>query len=171
MAMKNTHRGFALLIAMIFMTVLLSIGITLASLGYKQEVLASSGVESQYAFYAADTALECALYADQQQDDFDYNTHSSTLQPNPIECDNLSASTISYSYNSSFLEDEQEISFPASNRCADVTVYKYASPFISPNGTTVNTFIFSQGYDAPCSVVDSATNGSNFESRGISIYY
>ena len=55
--MKKTQRGFALLIAIIFMSVMLSFGLALGSLAYKQQVLASSAIQSQYAFYAADSAL------------------------------------------------------------------------------------------------------------------
>src|SRR3989344_5641097 len=60
---KNT-RGFALLVAVIFMSVMLSFGLSLGSLAYKQTVLTASAIESQYAFYVADSALECALLAD-----------------------------------------------------------------------------------------------------------
>ncbi|MCX6787231.1 MAG: pilus assembly PilX N-terminal domain-containing protein [Candidatus Kaiserbacteria bacterium] len=64
--MKNKKNGFALIIAVIFMTVMLTLGLTMSSLGYKQELLASTAIQSQYAFYAADAALECVLYIDQK---------------------------------------------------------------------------------------------------------
>ena len=56
-------KGIALLIAVIFSAVMLSIGIALSSLGYKQIILSSTASASQKAFYAADTALECVLSA------------------------------------------------------------------------------------------------------------
>src|SRR3989344_5216944 len=58
---RGSSRGFALLIAVIFVSVVLALGLSLGSLGYKQQILASGGIQSQYAFYAADAALECAL--------------------------------------------------------------------------------------------------------------
>src|SRR5450759_3445707 len=84
MAIKTENRGFALLIAVIFMSVMLSFGLALGSLGYKQQVLASGAIESQYAFYAADAALECALYADQQLGTFTYQ--SSPAPAPPLSC-------------------------------------------------------------------------------------
>ena len=65
MAIKK--KGIALLVTVIFMSVMLAFGVTLASLAYKQSVLASTASLSQVAFFAADAALECALYADQRQ--------------------------------------------------------------------------------------------------------
>lgn len=60
MAIKN-HKGFALIIAIIFLTVVLTLSVTLSSLGYKQQILSMNAMRSQYAFYAADALLECAL--------------------------------------------------------------------------------------------------------------
>lgn len=53
--------GFALLVAVVFSSVLLALGLALGSLAYKQQILASNGTRSQYAFYAAEAAFECAL--------------------------------------------------------------------------------------------------------------
>ncbi len=61
---SNPQRGFALLVAIVLSTVALSVTLALTSLAYKGLLLASTARESQYAFYAADTALECALYFD-----------------------------------------------------------------------------------------------------------
>jgi hypothetical protein len=80
---RKANRGFTLLIAIIFMSVMLSFGLALGSLAYKQQVLASGAIESQYAFYVADAGLECALYADQQQNFFAY-------QPSPASAPSLS---------------------------------------------------------------------------------
>src|SRR3990167_3135616 len=89
MALKKTQRaeaGFTLLIAVIFMSVMLAFGLALGSLSYKQQVLASDAIQSQYAFYVADAALECALYADQQQGIFAYPPENPDSTPS-ITCD------------------------------------------------------------------------------------
>src|SRR5690606_31977989 len=39
---------------------------------YKQIVLSSTARQSQYAFYAADSAMECALYWDQRENAFSF---------------------------------------------------------------------------------------------------
>jgi Tfp pilus assembly protein PilX len=74
-------RGFTLLVSVIFSTVVLSVGLALADVAYKQVILASNARQSEYAFYAADAALECALYADQKQNVFYYNFSGSMGNP------------------------------------------------------------------------------------------
>ena len=170
MAIKNKKRGFALLIAVIFMSVMLTFGLALGSLGYKQSVLASGAVESQYAFYAADAGLECALYADQQLNQFSYASHDSNNPPTPITCDGSGAARLAYSYTTSaggLLTEAERLSLDNGAHCADVTIYKYGSPQGSPS---ISTQIFSQGYDVPCARVANP-NGARFVSRGISSRY
>lgn len=58
------QRGFTMLIAVVTGTILLLIAYGMASIALKQQVLNSSARESQLAFYAADSGLECALYLD-----------------------------------------------------------------------------------------------------------
>lgn len=121
--MPTPQRGFTLLIAVILASVALSIGIALLDIAYKQVVLASAARQSQTAFYHADTALECALYWDQQANAFSYsnpaleitcNTETLALTANnapappsprvrtftiPCEGSGVSASTTIYKWN------------------------------------------------------------------------
>jgi len=164
MAIKKKN-GFALVIAVIFMSVMLSFGLALGSLSYKQQVLASSAVQSQYAFYAADAGLECALHADQQQDLFNYSAHDEDNPPSSITCDGMSAETrLVYLYNEDQLVLKERLSLDNGNRCVDITVYK-PNPF----GAGIN-YIFSQGYDVSCNTVQNP-NEARFVARGISIHY
>jgi hypothetical protein len=165
---QRPEAGFALLIAVIFMSVMLSFGLALGSLSYKQQVLASSAVQSQYAFYAADAGLECALYADQRDDRFAYPLSDPSSVPQII-CDNSPVYSSSKQW------------FPSSpqrwiimntlqmdtNRCVDVTVYKYKDQQPPDNLTT---YIFSQGYDVSCATVVNP-NGMRFVARGVQIHY
>ena len=163
MAIKNTQRGFALLVAIIFMSVMLTFGLALGSLAYKQQVLASSAVESQQAFYAADAALECALYYDQQENLFAYPTVSPPPVP-AMTCDNsLASATILQQPTGTQWEIGNRVSLDGGKRCADVTVYKPA-----PGSGT--TYIFSQGYDVSCSIV-SSPGGARFAARGLKVHY
>jgi Tfp pilus assembly protein PilX len=57
-------KGFTLLFAVLISSLLLSIGIAILDLTLKEFLLSSAGRESQLAFYAADDAMECALYWD-----------------------------------------------------------------------------------------------------------
>lgn len=64
-AQSTKHKaGFTLFIAMVVMGTLLLISTGIVSLALKQAFISSSGRESQFAFYAADTGMECALYWD-----------------------------------------------------------------------------------------------------------
>lgn len=62
--MKN--RGFTLFIAMVVMGVLLLIAAGIINLAIRQTLISASARESKYAFYAADTGIECILYWDVQ---------------------------------------------------------------------------------------------------------
>ena len=58
------HRGFTLLFAVLISTILLAIGAAIFNVTIKQLALSTVGRESQFAFYAADTGAECAMYWD-----------------------------------------------------------------------------------------------------------
>ncbi len=60
----RTNQGFVLSLAVLISGILLSIGLAIFSNALKELILSSSGRESQFAFYAADTGGECALYWD-----------------------------------------------------------------------------------------------------------
>jgi len=145
----NTHpQGFALLIAVILTSVVLSVGFALASLAYKDVILASSAKGSTYAFYAADSALECALYADQKWNAFDYNSPSST-----ISCGGTSYSITAVSKNSATsvmtvpnTAGGELISLDGGVTCATVTIYKGAPPL-------GHTQIYTVGYNT-CNMND-----------------
>lgn len=165
MAIKQAQQGFALLIAVIFMSVMLSFGLALGSLGYKQQVLASGAIESQYAFYVADAALECALYADQQQGLFAYPSSNPSSSPS-ITCGNTAAISSNETWSTSHWIVTNRLSLDSGTHCADVTIYKYSAP--QSNGAT--TYIFSQGYNISCAAV-ATPNGARFSSRGLSTHY
>ena len=165
MAINNTQRGFTLLISVIFMSVMLSFGLALGSIGYKQQILASSALASQYAFYAADTALECALYADQQRDLFAYREYDGN--PKSMTCDGETVAVVQAPPSVSTLISTVRLSLDSDTHCADITVYKYSSPQ-PPNNATA--YLFSIGYDVSCSRL-LTPDDELFVSRGISTHY
>jgi hypothetical protein len=178
------RRGFTLLIAVIFTSAFLGFGLALGSLGYKQAILGSSAVDSQYAFYAAEAALECALQMDRQYDPADnpFSFDKISLGDGAltfacgigfgypganfgVRCKDTAACTdyhvtywrIPISYNNPDSFDGGE------KYCADVTVY---SP--DPAVSGLKTYVFSQGYSVPCSTVTTATRLS---ARGVQVSY
>jgi hypothetical protein len=165
MAIDNAQRGFTLLIAVIFMSVMLSFGLALGSIGYKQQILASGAIASQYAFYVADTALECALYADQKQDLFAYARYDGN--PKSMTCNGETVAVVQAPPSVSQLISTVRLSLDSDTRCADVTVYKYSAPQPPDN---ITSYLFSIGYDVSCSRL-ATPDDERFVSRGISTRY
>jgi len=67
---SGTKRAFTLLLAVLVSSILLALGLSIFNIASKQVILSSVGRDSQYAFFAADTGIECALYWDFQQTAF-----------------------------------------------------------------------------------------------------
>ena len=91
----HTNRGISLVIALVMMTLLLSISFSIANIILRQLRLTNIGTNSQTSFYAADSALECALYWDTLTDgtlagDFSSAVFGTTTVQlsgtNPIPC-------------------------------------------------------------------------------------
>ncbi len=61
---KSKQKGFALFLAVVITGTLLVIATGMVALAVKQSRISVSGRDSQQAFYAADSGLECALYWD-----------------------------------------------------------------------------------------------------------
>ena len=91
--MTTSPRGFTLLIAVILSSVLVAVGLALVDIAYKHVILSSTARNYQVAFYNADSALECGLYADQQ-----FNAFSATVATTSIRCNSqtvaVTASTV-----------------------------------------------------------------------------
>jgi len=58
---NNSEKGYTLLFAVIVSVLVLSIAAFILSVSRKEAILASSARDSIYAFYAADSGLECAV--------------------------------------------------------------------------------------------------------------
>ena len=71
MKRRHTKRGVALLVAVIVSSLMLSISAAMSNIFIKEYTLASSGMQSQVAFDAADAAVECAIYFDVRENQFD----------------------------------------------------------------------------------------------------
>ena len=58
------NKGFTLFISVVVTGTLLLIATTIVGVAVKESFITGAARESQYAFYAADTGIECALYWD-----------------------------------------------------------------------------------------------------------
>lgn len=170
----NPKRGIALLVTVIFMSVMLAFGLSLASLAYKQSVLSSIAVQSELAFYAADSGLECLLYADQRVGLFNFNDYSGSDPPVASVlvsqvADVCRGSVVpgspSASISSSRLMVKGTIALDEAGRCVDIEIDKYAAPL----GEGHKAFLFATGYNVPCSAIQSS--GARIVVRGLSQRY
>ncbi len=60
-SIHTNEKGFVMLFTVLIVSIILSLAIGIANIGYKQSLLSSIGKDSQIAFYAADAGMECAL--------------------------------------------------------------------------------------------------------------
>ena len=57
------QKGFVILFTILISAIILMIGLGIFSIATRETVLSGTAREAQYAFYAADSGIECALYA------------------------------------------------------------------------------------------------------------
>jgi hypothetical protein len=65
---KYKEQGFTLILAIFLSTIVLTITLSMMSILYKQLILSTADRESQIAFFAADSGMECAYYWDFRAD-------------------------------------------------------------------------------------------------------
>lgn len=137
-AAPAAQRGFTILLAALVASLVLALGISVFSIAQKQLILSSTGRNSQYAFYSADTAAECALYWDAR---FNYFGTTSPPGVNP-ECDAqlLGATGVRTSYPYTV-----EFEFEPNGYCARVTVTK--------NTVHPRTLIRANGFSVDCAQI------------------
>jgi len=61
---SSSHQGFVILFVVLIASIILLIGAGIFTISFKQNILSSTARESQLAFAAADSAVECTLYYD-----------------------------------------------------------------------------------------------------------
>lgn len=159
-------RGVTLLVAVILSSVVLSVALALLDVAYKQQLLSSTSKQSQYAFYAADSAMECALYFDQKQNAFDF---TDPLPSNSIVCNNLSITSyqpplVSTGGGGGNIKTFKfDVSCGATGTLGTVTIIK--SDGTGTCSGTRHTCIYSTGYSS-CT----ATDPRRIE-RGLKVLY
>ncbi len=160
------QRGFTLLLAALVSSIVLAIGVSLSELAQKSIVLSSLGRDSQVAFAAADSGLECALYWDMRKNLFQIGV-APTLDPAP-SCDgqNISVSvtngdrsTYPYTLSFQFAPTSNGVSY-----CARVSITKTTN--MSTGGIT--SVVHSDGFSTDC---DSISTSQRALQRSIELRY
>ncbi|MEY2664864.1 MAG: hypothetical protein RIT04_672 [Candidatus Parcubacteria bacterium] len=142
---KNT--GYTLLFAVLVTAIVLSVAISILSISRKEFLLSTSARESQFAFYAADSGMECAAYNDLVNGIFS----STTTPPTEISCANatstIPAPTIVASSTNPAITSYTYIwsGKLGTSQCFSVDVTKEYDT--SGGGLSVVTLIGSRGYN------------------------
>lgn len=137
------QEGFTILLAALVATLVLALGVSVFSIAQKQIVLSSLGRSSQYAFYTADTAAECALYWDVRQQ------HFPTTTPNAvgvIRCDNQDISVVVSDVSGSIVS---EFDYEPNGYCAIVRIEK--------DSLNNETRIEADGFSTDCSEIETSS--------------
>lgn len=152
----NQKSGFVILFAVMVSSIIFAVTLGVANVSVKEIKFFTSAKESNSAFFAADTAAECALYNDKSTDNSFVQSGGSGV----IRCSGTNI-TLSGSYPT--------WNFPMSqlgadgNDCALVTVAKTVSP--------PATVIISKGYNEGGGTAGACTPGSNSIERQIELTY
>ncbi len=152
----NKKKGISLVIAMIMTTLLLAISLSIGNIILRQLRITSISTNSQTAFYAADSALECALYWDTATDgtisgsfpQAIFGTTTPTSYPvgsNPIKCGTNTSNPLSFTKildltNQAIATTTFDIDY--TDTCAHVVVVK------TPPRTLISTRGYNTGANA-----------------------
>jgi hypothetical protein len=155
--LKTSSRGFTLLLAALVSSIVLSLGSSIFVIAKKQLTLSSLGRDSQFAFYAADTGAECALYWDIRYDAF--GTSTPALEPT---CDGQVLSATGYDVVRPYVVEFQINLFTDESvgYCTEVTIYK--------NTSNPYTVIHSDGYSTTCETKDTSARALQ---RSVELHY
>jgi hypothetical protein len=157
---KTRSRGFTLLLAALVASIALSLGAAIYSIVSKELQLSSIGQDSQYAFYAADTAAECALYWDNRSDIHPNTFATSSTDAGTaasVTCDGQTAPVTIAASSPTAATSTFEVDLftdVSGGYCADVSVGKTFNSQTNADATLV----ISNGYNVSCAQVDTAPN-------------
>ncbi|MBI4087779.1 hypothetical protein HY418_00125 [Candidatus Kaiserbacteria bacterium] len=167
----SRQAGFTLLLAALVSSIVLALGSSIFAIAQKQLTLSSIGRDSQFAFYAADTAAECALFWD-----FRYN-YFATTTPSGVSptCDGQALTPFDiqpsasqpYSYPYTLISQKVDLFLDASlasDYCAQVTITKTKSQTTN----AVETAIHADGYSTSC---DTISTNSRALQRSVELHY
>ncbi len=144
---QKNKKGFALLYTALVSSLLLSLAMSISVIVMKDIRLSSISRESQKAFYAADSAAECALYWDFRKDKF----ATSTVTTSGANCSGVDIADSSHELPG--LDYDGVAGIGGTN----VTKYQYdidgktcAKVFVYKSSTAPKTRIEARGYNTSC---------------------
>ncbi len=123
--------GYVILYALLISSVLLAISLGIANIAFKELAFSSTAKQSNVGFFAADTGMECALYADRTVGSID-PTGAAIAN---ISCNGLTATANPSLVGGGALYQFTGIPTAGNNTCALINVYKNVQ--INTTGTPI----------------------------------
>jgi hypothetical protein len=160
--LKAEQRGVALLFAVLLTSMLLLVAIGISNIAYKELLFSGEARDSDRAFFAADTGVECALFLDKIAPNTVFQDPTSPTVGSGT-CNTITFSTPTGTITGPAMPDSATYSFmipiSLSKTCVDVTVDKaMPDPMLVPGVTY--TKISSVGYNLyPLTGATSCTAG------------
>lgn len=172
------------MLAALVSSIVLAVGAAIFGIAQKQVMLSAIGRDSQFAFYAADTAAECALFWDFRCNYF----ATSTALINPLcnnpdpRCDGQQLAPFNpdrspsypYTMTSKQIDLFQDVAV-SGNLCAQVSVKKCRGTFDAGGncilGTAtdpIRTIVHADGYSTNCASILTSTRALQ---RSVELHY
>jgi hypothetical protein len=175
---KHTESGFALLISLVVISVVLAIGLSLLFVTTKQYLLAVTAVESEKSFQAAQIGLECMRYHRAQEITRAQFLREDENWPPLVSCAGVSPNTppgveastlfnnsgqLVHSYHYQFTLNDGQCAEPSlymadlreATEDLSYTVANEGLGTIECTAGTICTVVFARGYNRPCDQLDS----------------
>ena len=173
---RSSQSGFALLMSLIVITIVLAIGLTILAITSKQLSLSSLARESEEAIYAASSGLECIQYhlTDETIRDTWLNNDDDpgNTDPPSITCVGQAPEAMRAAHNlgseRNVFNYQYEYNLPT-GQCTEVSLYMldYSNSTDGPAVATneglallrcqagnICTTVFTRGYNRPCTDID-----------------
>jgi len=167
----KANDGFVLIFSVIIASILLSVGLAMFSIALKELILSASGRNSQFAFYAADSAIECAIYWDIRYSGFSESvfatsSDSSILpQGSNVLCNGEDITLASTGWDSSTGWDISGVSSSGATTVFDMAFANGSCATVSVIKESGNTRVDSRGYNT-CDL-----NNTRRVERGLRVRY
>lgn len=148
MITRTKEKGFVILFTVLIASIVLAIALGIASVSFREVLLSSTARDGEYAFFAADTGAECALYWDIREGAFGETLVTPECRGNEVEM--LATSPVRFRFDTNIAG------------CAVVTVDK-SDPTV--------TKIESLGYNVACQTLDISPLPARVVERAIRVTY
>lgn len=154
--LRREERGFALLMTLIVVTIVIAIGLTVLDLSTKQVRLAANARDSEIAFHAANAGMECARYWRNQSSVL--MESGAAISPTCFTGGSLfsnNKTTISSDSNGAVYKYDYSFTWAGGNRCSEITTLVASAVALGSGITISNMNTLIPGY--PGGIPDTKT--------------